>query len=757
MNKNVKRIIKYSMITILTTCILLITIFTVFFAISYDVKFNEEKITTSNLKIDLYDDQNVSIRESNKFNGSNVKLNTLPDYIKNSFISIEDKNFYKHNGLNYKRIVKAFITNIKAMEIKEGASTISQQLIKNTHLSNEKTFKRKFNEIIITKKLEKKFSKDEILECYLNVIYFGNNCYGIENASEYYYSKKAKDLTIDESATLAGIIKSPSYFCPIKNTERCKNRRNIVLREMYKDKKLSFEELNTYTQKDIVLNINSVKNDRINTYSEIALSEAMKILKSPAKQIAISGYKIYTYKNVDLQEQLSSAIKKLNPKTDYSAVSINKNGHIEAYVASSAYKIIDNPRQPGSAIKPVLVYAPAIEENIISPSTEILDEPIEIDGYKPRNLGNKYNGYISCKDALSKSLNVPTIKILSYLGIEKAKTYATKCGINFSNSDTGYSIGLGGMTNGTNVLELTGSYLPFINEGNMIQPTTIKYITDKNGKIVYKNESKLKNVYRDDTAYLVTDMLKEAAQSGTSKILNDLNFDIASKSGTVGINNKNYDAWNICYTSDNVTGVWLGNMDNSPIEYVGGGMPAKICKEYYKCKYKNNTPSKFNRPSSVIDIDIDLIELRENHRVIKANDYTPERYRQTETFSRFNEPKELSTNFITLDAPIIKGNISNSYANITINTKDYLIYELYKIKDNKTELCQVISNKNGETVLREKIEKNKIVSYFVICKIKNFTNNTEIISEKSNIIELISTSENSMINNNNSSKSKWYI
>ena len=505
------------------------------------------------------------------------------------------------------------------------------------------------------------------------------------------------------------------------------------------------------------MNINATKNDRLNTYSEIALTEAMKILKSPAKQIAISGYKIYTYQNNQLQEMLESSIKKLKPNCDYSAVSINKSGHVDAYLASSAYKIIENPRQPGSAIKPVLVYAPALEENIITPSTEILDEPIEINGYKPKNLGNKYNGYISCKEALSKSLNIPTIKVLSYVGIDKAKSYATKCGIRFSKNDTGYGIGLGGMTDGVNIIELSGSYLPFINDGLMTKPTTIKYITDRNGKIVYKNDETHLKVFRDDTAYLVTDMLKEATKTGTSKILSDIDFDIASKSGTVGINNKNYDAWNVCYSSDNVTGVWLGNMDNTPIEYVGGGLPAKICKNYYIEKYKSEKPKSFNKPSSITEIEIDLIELRENHHLIKANDYTPARYRKKEYFSRFNEPKDISNNFISIKSPVIKGTIASGQANIMFEAKDYLIYELYKIKDNKTELCQVVSGQNGNVVLKENIENNKIVSYYLISKIKNFTNNNEIISEKSNTVELISTKDNNMINNENLAKTKWYI
>lgn len=757
MNKKVSKFIKYSVYSILIiSLIAVIAFFTVFYT-SNKVKFDSDKIISSNLSVNIFDSNNVAIRELNQFNGSSIKINSLPYYIKECFISIEDKEFYKHSGLNYKRMTKALLSNIKSMKIKEGASTISQQLIKNTHLSNEKTFRRKFNEIHITKQLEKEFTKDEIIEAYLNIIYFGNNCYGIENASEYYFSKNAKNLTIDECSVLAGLIKSPSYYCPIRHPERALKRRNLVIREMYKDKKLSYEEMSKLTNKNLELNINKQKNDRLNTYSEIALSEAMKILKCPAKQIALGDYKIYTYKDEELQENLKKSIIENSPNCDYCAISISKEGFIEAFEGSSNYKIIDNRRQPGSVIKPVLVYAPALNENIITNATEILDEPININGYKPNNIGNKFNGYVSCKESLSKSLNVPTIKILSYIGIDKAKSYATKCGINFSIHDTGYSIGLGGMTNGTNIIEMTGSYLPFINSGLSVKPTTIKYITDKNGKIVYKNPNEYRTVFRDDTAYLVTDSLMESTKTGTSKIMKDLDFEVAAKSGTVGIKNKNYDAWNIAFTSNNITGVWLGNMDNTPIDYVGGGLPAKICKHYYQKIYKDNKPDDFTKPSSISELEIDALELRENHRVVKANDYTPDRYRQKEIFSRFNEPKEISQNFISLEKPIIKGNISNNKANIVFVAKDYLIYELYKVVNNKNELCQVVSGKNGEVTISENIDKNKIVSYYLISKLKNFTNNTEIISEKSNVIELISTNSSNMLNNSNTSKNKWYI
>ena len=199
------------------------------------IPLNAEALTTPSLSIDVYSKANVKMEEENQFNGDFCNLEDLSENTKNAFLSIEDKTFYSHNGINKKRIIKAMLNNIKSGKLKEGASTISQQLIKNTHLSSEKTFSRKLKEMALTKKLEKSFSKDEILESYLNIIFFGNNCYGIESASKYYFGKSAKDLNLEESCTLAGIIKSPSRYSPTQHQELCKKRRDLVLSEMQKD------------------------------------------------------------------------------------------------------------------------------------------------------------------------------------------------------------------------------------------------------------------------------------------------------------------------------------------------------------------------------------------------------------------------------------------------------------------------------------------------------------------------------------------
>ena len=272
------------------------------------IPLNTEALTSPALNIEVYDNKNKMIKEENQFNGDYVPLSQLNQHTKDAFISIEDKEFYNHNGLNKKRMAGAMLKNIKSHRLKEGASTISQQLIKNTHLSGEKTLERKLKEMALTRKMEKQFSKDEILESYLNIIFFGNNCYGIENASKYYFNKSAKELSLAESATLAGLIKSPTKYSPIHNSENSLKRRNLVLSEMEKDGKISASDKIQAQQQPIVLDVQRTASNKLNTYSQSAIDEASKILGITPKQLAIGGYKIHTYQNQEKQQALQNAV-----------------------------------------------------------------------------------------------------------------------------------------------------------------------------------------------------------------------------------------------------------------------------------------------------------------------------------------------------------------------------------------------------------------------------------------------------------------
>lgn len=710
-----KKFIKVFLI-ILFICILACLIGVAFYISSIYVSarampLNKEALSSPYISLQVFDSENRPIKEDNEINKAVVNISNISDSTKNAFISIEDKSFYNHHGVNYKRIFKAMINNLKARSLKEGASTITQQLVKNTQLTSEKTFERKIKEIALAQRLEKNYTKDEILELYLNVIYFGNNCYGIENASNYYFSKDAKDLSLEESAMLAGLIKSPAKYSPIKNYDNALSRRNLVLKEMYQDKCISASEYNLAKNSPINLNINNQPKNKLNSYSQASIDEAEEVLGIPARQIALKGYKIYTYQNSEKQEALDEALKKQNISSDYAGIVIDNEGHsIVAYNGNSIFKILDAKRQPGSCIKPILVYGPALNEDIIYPCSQLLDEKTTISDYTPKNVGGVYRGYVSARDALSKSINIPAVKVLSYVGIDKAKAYAEHMGIEFDAKDDSYTLALGGMTYGVNIKDLAGAYSSFANNGSYSKPRFISFITDKNNKLIYINKPKTEQVMREDSAYLLTDMLRTCAKTGTAKKLASLGIDIASKTGTVGKKNskQNLDAWNVSYTKDQTCAVWLGNLDNSPIDYAGGNQPTEIVKNYFSLVSDIST---FDRPSSIVERDIDETELNENHRIMLANVYMPERYKHKELFSSLNLPSDISEKFTKIDDVNFASKVENDSAVITFDAKNYLTYVF---KENGKTLSS-ISGKNGEQKVYLSMcgsKLNVVVEYF---------------------------------------------
>ncbi len=613
-----------------------------FYAGSKIIKYSSLQIDSQALNqsntIKIYDCNNKPINESNELSLPFEKLCTIPPYVYEAFISIEDKDFYKHKGFNIKRILKASLHNLKNRSFSQGASTITQQLVKNTHLSSEKTLDRKFKELVLSNKIEKTLSKEEILENYLNVIYFGNNCYGISSASHYYFSKPCKDLSLEEGCLLAGMIASPNRYSPITHEDKALKRRNLVLSQMHKDGKIDELTFEQARKKPINLNLNTINENRLNSYSQSAIDEACEILHLPAKQIALSNFKIYTYQNQENQQKLNKSLKSVDFKcNDHAGIIIdNATNGITAYSGCSAYKILKAKRQPGSCLKPLLVYAPSLNEDIINPQTQILDEKITIDNYSPQNINNTYQGYVSCENALSKSINIPSVKVLSYTGLKKSKEYCKDMNIKFDEKDDSYALALGGMTYGTDLKTLTAAYTTFANQGKFSPARFISYITTNDNKLIYSHKPNKKTVFREDTAFLMTEMLKKTAKEGTAKKLKDIPTSIASKTGTVGKPNSknNLDAWNISYSPSETMGVWCGNLDNSEISIAGGNEPTNCVK----CYFSNAKHENFLQPTSVVEKEIDTEYLNNNHIVAQATPNTPKKNVKKCFFSIFNTP-----------------------------------------------------------------------------------------------------------------------
>lgn len=686
-----------------------------FISISSQVKFEADKLTVANTKLNIYDCNNELVNNTSVLGNQVVTLSSLPDYVKDAFISIEDKQFYTHNGLNYKRIVKAMITNLTSKELKQGASTISQQLIKNTHLSSDKTFDRKIKEMMLATQLEKEFSKDEILETYLNVIYFGNSAYGIENASNVYFNKSANNLSLNESAGLAGLIKSPYYYSPIYNYDNFIKRKNLVLKNMLTDGKISEAQYDHCLNEKIAISENS--NIEKCIYENACIEEACNILKISEKELAVMGLKINTNYNPQKQEIIKKTItnecyypaNRNGYESDGCVVNINaKTGAVTGFYGTGNFSHYKFKRQPGSALKPVLVYAPAFEKNIITQKTKIQNTPINFDGYSPQNISDQNKEYVSVEESLEKSLNIPAVKLLDYVGIDYAKQMATNCGIDFSTQDNNYAIALGGLTNGVNIINLAGSYTPFVNSGKYLAPYFVESIQTKNGKVIYKHFSTDKQVMRDDTAFLVSDLMKKATKNGTSKRLSSFSFDVAGKTGTVGVPNTNFntDAWSIAYTSNDITCSWLGNSDGQNESTLdgsnnGGTNATSIIKEIYENFYKTTKPANFSVPNSVKEVNIDAIMYENENQIVEADSTLSERYKLSAYFSVNNLPEEKLNTSTNFDVENLNSNIAISYSALPQNS-----YKLYRISNNKRELLRTTVNTYSKISLSDNITYN---------------------------------------------------
>ncbi len=745
MNIKVKKTIQIIFYVFLALFFIIVLFFCLFYFGLLDsfakVKFDKNKLQYSTSQVYMTDKNNEPIK-LDYIQQKNLTFNEIPKSTINAFISIEDKNFYSHHGINYKRIAKAAIKNLSRMKFSEGASTITQQLIKNTHLTSEKTFKRKFNELILARQLEKNLSKDEIITAYLNAIYFGNGTFGINEAAQRYFSKNTTDLTLTESATLAGIIKSPKTYSPVLNPENCIKRRNLVLKEMYKDKKISYEDYVNSTQSNLNLKLN--KNFLgYNDYYNACIDEACKILKITEKDLLVKKYKINTYLDQDLQDKVCSEIDNLqnytnNSNCDGLILTIdNKTGGITSFAGKSDYNLLNINRQPGSVFKPIISYSPAIENDIISEITPILDEKININGYIPHNYGNKFHGWVSAKCALANSYNIPSIKILEYLGIDKAKSFAKKMGITFDKNDSGHSLALGGLTKGIKIKDIVNCYQAFANNGKFIKSSFIKSILTQDGKTIYANTEYEKQVMKDSTAFLITDMLKESVNSGTCRKLKLKNLDIASKTGTVGNvdSTGNTDAWNISYTPSQTMCVWLGSTNSTPLsnKITGSNAPTAIAQSIYKNTKNDN--QKFTIPNSIKQVELNELEYTQNNKILLATNNTPDRYKMKAYFASSNIPKNYSNMFNEIeDFKIIASKIKNSIE-ITFNANKYLIYEVFRQNEDNTKLISSVKNKQGLTTIIDKDIKNgNFYSYYVIARYLNSEINSSL-NKQSNIVK----------------------
>lgn len=622
------------------------------------VDFDVYRITGCDRTSIIYDGQSdVVTRLHGVQDRTWVSISELQPSTVYAFISAEDARFFEHEGVDVIRIAGAIVADIKAGSYVQGASTISQQLIKLSHLTSEKTISRKAEEAALAYEMERQYSKEDILEMYLNYVYFGGGYYGIEAAAEGYFGVHASNLTLDQSAMLAGILKSPSGYAPHINYAASINRRNNILRLMQDYGYITDDE-----KKQASARRPTILHDKLEEYSgyytDAVTKSAAALMGITVDELIRGGYSIYSAMDSDIQHYCEEMFKngELFPAEDSEAAIVvlePSTGMVVAMVGGRSYtggisfnRATDIRRQPGSVIKPVIAYAPAFEYLNYTAADMILDEETTFADYTPSNYGNKYYGWVTVREAVTKSLNVPAVKTLSAVGVYRAKDFAKRCGIEFDDKDDSLALALGGFTYGVSPLQIAGAYSCFASGGIYNTPTLIKKITDRNGLTVYEYRQDSRRVMSEANAYILTSMLKSVVTEGTGHRLNTLDIPIAGKTGTVGLANGNRDAWMAGYTPEYTAVVWQGydsdRLGLLPSSATGGTYPALMLYELFNHIYPDGRSGDFEKPESVKQYSIDAKTLKKQHKAVLANAMTPQSSRVTEYFTEETAPEDVS-------------------------------------------------------------------------------------------------------------------
>ncbi|HGC8193275.1 TPA: penicillin-binding protein PBP2A [Streptococcus agalactiae] len=512
--------------------------------------------------------------------GTYVELNAISDHLKNAVIATEDRTFYENNGVNFKRFFLAVATLGKF----GGGSTITQQLAKNAYLSQDQTIKRKAREFFLALELTKKYSKAEILTMYLNNSYFGNGVWGVEDASRKYFGTSAANLTVDETATLAGMLKGPEVYNPYYSVENATNRRDTVLAAMVDAGKLTksqAKEAASIGMKNRLADTYAGKiNDyRYPSYFDAVVNEAIDTYGISEKDIVNNGYKIYTALDQNYQSGMQKTFDdtSLFPVSDYDGQSAQgasvaldpKTGGVRGLVGRvqstkdaqfrSFNYATQSKRSPASTIKPLVVYSPAIASGW-SIDKELPNKVQDFHGYKPSNYGGIETESIPMYQALANSYNIPAVYTLDKLGINKAFTYGRKFGLNMSSANKELGVALGGSVT-TNPLEMAQAYSTFANDGIMHRAHLITRIETANGKLVKQFTDKPKRVISRSVASKMTSMMLGTFSNGTAINANVYGYTMAGKTGTTETDfnpNLSGDQWVVGYTPDVVISQWVG-------------------------------------------------------------------------------------------------------------------------------------------------------------------------------------------------------
>lgn len=575
---------------------------------AYDIIDYKPKLTTQ-----IFDRNNELIANVFEENRLYVEFNDIPPRVIEALVAIEDTSYFEHGGVNYEAIIRAIIKDIKARKLVEGASTLTQQLVKNLALSSEKKIERKIKEIVLSIKLENELTKEQIIERYLNHVYFGHGYYGIKTAAMGYFRKNLDELSLKEIAILVGLPKAPSSYDPTRHLDLSLGRANRVLERMHSIGWINEDEYKKGTLEEPVVFDDTLSKNK----APYVVDEIIKELSKKYDDIKTGGYKIVSTIDLEVQKMASDALnygyneilkrdKNANTAVLNGAIIVTepKSGEILAlvggvdYAKSSYNRATQSKRQPGSSFKP-FIYQIALN-NGYSVVSSVADVSRSFDmgngkEWTPKNYGGDFSGYITMKTALTKSRNLATINLLNDLGLNLVKKELTRFG--FENIPENLSIALGSF--GISLVDFAKLYSIFSNDGEIVSTILIKSVENR-----YKNLLKFEPVKTQinppEQSFLMTSMLMNVVENGTGRNAKIPGIQIAGKTGTT---NNNIDAWFCGYTPDIQAVIWYGNDDNTPMKKVeGGGRTAAPVFRIFLSEYIKHYPNMrrtFMQPEGV--------------------------------------------------------------------------------------------------------------------------------------------------------------
>ena len=596
-------------------------------------------------------DGKVLARLHREENRQVIPLSKISMHVQKAVIATEDPRFYSHHGLDFYSIFRAGIKNLIYGRIVEGGSSITQQLARNLFLTKKKTLTRKFAELVLALQIERRYTKEEILELYLNQVYFGHNAYGIESAANLYFGKRAADLELAESAMLAGLVRGPELYSPYRNFKGAKIRQIHVLNQLLETNLVSEREAKFAAFKPLEFSPKNLKR-----YGEVApyfISDVLQELlnKYGEELVYHGGLRVFTTLDTSMQSAAEEVVTKFvteeGEKYNFSQVALvsldPRTGYIKAMIGGVDYyeskfnRATQAKRQPGSAFKP-FVYTAAMEQGI-SPGTILMDTPTTFEVFPneewnpdgtwfPKNFDKKFRGAVTLRYALEKSLNVPSVKLLERVGIPSAIDVARRMGIK-SHLEPGLALTLG--VSEVSPLELTSAYGVFANSGIRVEPTSITKIENRDRVTLYKHTIKEKSAIDINTAAVMIDLMKGVLARGTG-VRGRISRPAAAKTGT---SEKFRDAWFVGFVPQLVTGVWVGNDNNASMEGVAEvAVCPRIWKEYNQIALANQPVLNFPKPEGLLTVNICMVSGK------RAGEYCPITEQNYVSFWREDVPIE---------------------------------------------------------------------------------------------------------------------